>query len=74
MGRRILRRHIWGYSVCQCPTKGTPGLNKLNMIKTEPLASEMFFFEIVDDWQWRQRHLSYKLTWAFGSGELIKWM
>ena len=30
MGRRVLRRHIWGYSVCLCPIKGTPGLNELN--------------------------------------------
>ena len=29
MGRRVLRRHIWGYSVCLCPIKGTPGLNEL---------------------------------------------
>ena len=30
MGRRVLRRHIWGYSVCQCPIKRTPwGLNEL---------------------------------------------
>ena len=28
MGRHILRRHIWGYSVCLCPTKraGVGGL------------------------------------------------
>ena len=29
MGRRVLRRHIWGYTVCPCPTKGSPGLNEL---------------------------------------------
>ena len=29
MGRRILRRHIWGYVVCLCPIKGTPGLKEL---------------------------------------------
>ena len=29
MGRRVLRRHIWGYSVCLCPIKGTPGLNEI---------------------------------------------
>ena len=29
MGRRVLRRHIWGYSVCLCPIKGTPGLKEL---------------------------------------------
>ena len=27
--RRRTRRHIWGYSVCLCPIKGTPGLNEL---------------------------------------------
>ena len=26
MGCRVLRPHIWGYSVCQCPIKRTPGL------------------------------------------------
>ena len=30
MGRRVLRRPIWGYYVCLCPIKGTPGLNELN--------------------------------------------
>ena len=25
----VLRRHIWGYTVCLCPTKGTPVLNEL---------------------------------------------
>ena len=29
MGRRVLRRHIWGYTVCLCPTKGTRGLYEL---------------------------------------------
>ena len=24
-----MRRPIWGYSVCLCPIKGTPGLNEL---------------------------------------------
>ena len=31
MGRRILRRLIWGYSVCLCPIKGTPGLNEFSV-------------------------------------------
>ena len=30
MGRRVLLRHIWGYSVCLCSIKGTPGLNELS--------------------------------------------
>ena len=30
MGRRVLWRHIWGYTVCLCPTKGTSGLNELS--------------------------------------------
>ena len=34
MGRRVLRRHTWGYSVCLCPIKGTPGLNELNKLKS----------------------------------------
>ena len=29
MGRRVLRRHAWGYSICLCPIKGTTGLNEL---------------------------------------------
>ena len=28
--RRVLRRHIWGYAVCLCPTERTPGLNELS--------------------------------------------
>ena len=24
-----MRRHIWGYAVCPCPTKGTQGLYEL---------------------------------------------
>ena len=32
MGRRVLRRHTWGYSVCLCSIKGTPGVNELNCI------------------------------------------
>ena len=32
MGRRVLRRHIWGYSVCLFPIKGTPGLYELRQI------------------------------------------
>ena len=49
MGRRILRRHIWGYSVCLCPIKGTPGLKELKeshkenlifaLVKTKPQIS-----------------------------------
>ena len=30
----VLRRHIWGYSVCPCPLKGTPGLNELSTAAT----------------------------------------
>ena len=29
LGSRVLRRHIWGYTVCLCPTKWTPGLYEL---------------------------------------------
>ena len=29
MGRRVLRRHIWGYYVCLCPIKRTPGVYEL---------------------------------------------
>ena len=32
MGRHILQRHIWGYSVCLCPIKRTPGLYGLIII------------------------------------------
>ena len=31
--RRVLRRHIWGYAVCLCPTKRTPDLNELIQVK-----------------------------------------
>ena len=32
MGRRVLRSSIWGYSVCLCPIKRTPGLYGLNTV------------------------------------------
>ena len=32
MGLRVLRRHIWGYSVCQCPIKRTSGLYGLSIL------------------------------------------
>ena len=38
MGRHVLQRHIWGYSVCLCPIKGTPGLNEL--IQSLPYLSD----------------------------------
>ena len=31
----VLRRHIWGYSVCLYPIKRTPGLYGLSNIKTK---------------------------------------
>ena len=40
MGRRILRRHIWGYSGCLCPIKGTPGLNELIKQTRIPFSHE----------------------------------
>ena len=30
MGRRVLQRHIWGYSVSLCHMKRTPGLYELS--------------------------------------------
>ena len=30
-GMPHFRRHIWGYSVCLCPIKGTPCLNELSL-------------------------------------------
>ena len=30
----VLRRHIWGYAVCLCPIKETPGVNELNRSST----------------------------------------
>ena len=31
MGHRVLRSHIWGYSVCLGPIKRTPGLNEITV-------------------------------------------
>ena len=39
MGHRILRCHIWGYAVCLCPIKGTPGLNELRDSKAPAVSS-----------------------------------
>ena len=32
MGCLVLRCHIWGYTVCQCPIKRTPCLYELNLV------------------------------------------
>ena len=37
MGRHVLRLHIYGYSVCLCPIKRTPGLFGLNLC-TSPVT------------------------------------
>ena len=59
MGRRVLRRHIWGYSVCLCPIKGTPGLTHLIVISTvytfclisrQVLYNRHFFSPVVCVW------------------------
>ena len=44
MGRRVLRRHIWGYAVCLCPIKGTPGLNELNNMFAALIGSQFYIF------------------------------
>ena len=41
MGCRVLRRHIWGYSVCLCPIKGTPGLNELKLQSQKKLKKTL---------------------------------
>ena len=41
-GRRDLRCHIWGYAVCLCPTKRTPGLYELRI--TRPKGYKSIFF------------------------------
>ena len=42
MGRRTLRRPIWGYAVCLCPTKRTPGLNELNKLANPQESLQVF--------------------------------
>ena len=42
MGRRVLGRHIWGYSVCLCPIKGTPGLYELKSIARTAVLIQQF--------------------------------
>ena len=57
MGRRVLRRYIWGYAVCLCPTKKTPGLNELkdqkeNIICTMTLSKDLWDTDSVPGKQW----------------------
>ena len=49
MGRRVLRRHIWGYIVCLCLKKGTPGLNELKVTKIDALQNENDIFPRVGE-------------------------
>ena len=45
-----MRRPIWGYAVCLCPIKGTPGLNELKIFVTLVNAclsyTEFYFFDL----------------------------
>ena len=34
MGRRVLRRHIWGYAVCLCPIKALKCLLAISLPST----------------------------------------
>ena len=36
LSEQDLRRHIWGYSVCLCPIKRTPGLYGLTALASQP--------------------------------------
>ena len=49
MGRRVLRLHIWGYSVCLCPIKRRPGLygTRLGICFTGLHLSFYLFFHVV---------------------------
>ena len=39
MGRRVLWRHIWGYSICLCPVKRTPVKLEFGMSAKDCLSS-----------------------------------
>ena len=39
MGRRVLRHHIWGYSVCLCPIKRMPDLYGLKGLVVKSIFS-----------------------------------
>ena len=65
MGRRVLRRHIWGYTVCLCPIKRTPGLNELkstfyiicyipSSIKKTPTPNETVLMRDQPSMFWRE--------------------
>ena len=42
MGCRVLRRLIWGFNGCLCPTKGTPGLNESTLVDLIVVILESF--------------------------------
>ena len=43
MRRQVFQRHIWGYSVCQCPIKRIPGLYGLKYFSVKFCAFVSFF-------------------------------
>ena len=73
MGRHVLPRHIWGYSVCLCPIKRTPGYLGFYCL----MPSEIYKFECLDNGRRTgdEPLLYCKLILrALGSGQLrIRW-
>ena len=79
MGRRVLRRHIWGYSVCLCPIKGTPGLNELtslppfrilgNSYLSDIKAGHPGLFQPFSQVVFLNSRLSFKYCQWYGSGK-----
>ena len=58
MGHGVLRRHIWGYTVCLCPIKRTPGLYELNPIVINVMATGSYNIDIhVNGPQQEKMHL-----------------
>ena len=48
MGCRVLRLLIWGFTVCLCPTKGTPGLNESTLVIVVILESFTHEGNVID--------------------------
>ena len=77
MGRRVLRRYIWGYSVCLCPIKRTPGLYGL-AADNKLAAGELFVAILIhQDTAWandeERQYIIERVIQYRNDTKLIRW-
>ena len=59
MGRRVLRRYIWGCSVCICPIKRTPGLYGLILDQQIRYSVETSLYQLYNSDLKSSRYIIY---------------